>query len=691
MSPAAPPPAADRRGLHFQPSAAAAVLAMLAAAALAAACGGGSRRPPPPPSILVVTMDTTRADAVDATSPAAVMPAFTTLAQRGIRFRQAYAAVPETLPSHTTIMSGLYPAAHGVHENGRTVPASVPLIADRLHAAGYRTSAFVSAFVLARQFGLARGFDVYDDAMPTGRQERPAAETTERALAELGGATTQPRFMWVHYYDPHAPYEPPEPYRSRFAQAPYLGEVAYMDHELGRLAEAFARAAGGHARIVLVADHGEGLGDHGEAQHGTLVYNSTMHVPLAIAGEGIRSVASDASVSTRQVFYTVLDWAGLEHSELSLSASPGHAEAVIGEGMKPFLEYGWQPQVMSVLGAAKAIEAGRREVYDLRSDPAEQHDLGSGANVPAEVQKALDDYPLPSPGSARAPDTLDADAKAKLASLGYISAGAAPAIRKDAPRPADMIGLLPTIERASAVFAAGQYAAAIPLLETIRQRDPGNLDAVLRLAVAHSSLGHRAVAERLFEEARRLAPQSPDVNVYLGLHYARAGDVGRAEPLLEAALQAFPDRVPVLDALADIRARQGRPAEALRLRQREYALAPPSGEDLVSLGGLAMDAGDTSAAIRAFEQARAAQGSAFTHDLELGVLYLDARRFDAARQALDRVPASSPAYPMALFKRAQVAVLLHEPDAAARIALAKKRADAVTRPLIEREKLFTGR
>lgn len=670
----------------------------------------GQSKSPARPSILLVTLDTTRADSIGPDAAKISTPAFDRVAARGLRFRNAYAAVPETLPSHTTLMTGLYPAGHGIHQNGRTLDPAFPTIAEKLHGAGYRTAAFVSAFVLARQFGLARGFDLYDDRMPAGQSERTARETTDAAIAELKSTSAQPRFVWVHYYDPHYPYAPPEPYRTKYAASPYLGEIASMDHELGRLLDAWAATVGNDSGVVLVADHGEGLGDHGEARHGTLLYQSTMHVPLVIEGPGVNAGVSDDAVSTRQVFYTILDWARLGGEQSLRRAGDGlrtrdlgqrstDAGPVLGEAMKPFLDYGWQPQVMAIAEVSdcsaglqvcprKAIEAGRLEVYDLASDPAEAHDLGSGANLPAAMRKGVGDYPLPSTEAGRAPDTLDADARARLASLGYISAGAAPVVRKDAPRPADMVGLLPIIEEASGLFVAGEYRQAIPLFEKIRAADPGNLDATLRLAVSQSLTGHRAEADERFAEAKRLAPDSPDVDVYRGLHYARYGDIARAEPLLQQALTRFPDRATVIEALADLREKQKRFAEAVALRQKLYSLQPPTGEQLAHLGLLAMDAENTAAAIDAFTKARALQGAAFTHDLDLGVLYMDERRFADARDALDRVPASNPNYPMALFKRAEVAVLLHEPDARQRLELAKRKADAVTRPLIEADRLF---
>jgi tetratricopeptide (TPR) repeat protein len=635
--------------------------------------------------VLLVTLDTTRADAIGPEAQGIETPAFNALAARGRRFRQAYATAPETLPSHASIMTGLYPAGHGIHENARTLSSTNPALAERLREAGYRTGAVVSAFVLARSFGLARGFDVYDDDLPAGGVERPARETTDRALAFAREETPRPLFLWVHYFEPHHPYAPPEPYRTRYAKTPYLGEVAAVDAELGRLVEGFEKAARGPAAIVVAGDHGEGLGDHGESLHGNLLYQSTMRVPLLVVGPGVAPGVSDAPVSARRVFHTVLDWAGLEPAN-SLR-TPGE-EIVLGEAMKPFLAYGWQPQVMAVEGRHKAILAGRMEVYDVRTDPQEARDLAAEADLSRGLRTALRDYPVPSLEAPRAADGLSEEERRRLASLGYVGAGAAPAVRKDAPRPADMVHLFEALEEASGLFVRQEYAAAIPLLETILAADPGNLDAALRLATANSALGRERRALAAFEKARQIAPGSRDVRAYLALHYARSRQWEVAAPLLERVLAEEPDRLPALEALAVVRERQGRAPEAILLRRRIHALRRPSPAESVQLGRLAMGAGDTALAIESFEEARRRLGAAFGHDLELGVLYLAAGRLEDARAALDRVPPSHPEHPMALFKRAQVAVLLGEPDRAARIDAARKRADATTRPLIERERLF---
>jgi Tfp pilus assembly protein PilF len=526
---------------------------------------------------------------------------------------------------------------------------------------------------------------VYDDDFGAGRAERTARETADVAIAELNRDASQPCFTWVHLYDPHTPYTPPEPFRTRYAGEPYLGEVAFMDQELGRIVEVFERRARGAAAIVIAADHGEGLGEHGEAQHGNLLYQSTMRVPLVIAGPGVAPGVADDAVSTRRVFHTVLDWAGLGKAS-SLRGSD--RDVVLGEAMKPFLEYGWQPQVMAIDGRRKAILAGRLEVYDVAEDAGEVRDLGAGTGITPEVRTHLEKYPVPSTDAARAPDALDEDARRRLASLGYVSAGAAPVVRKDAPRPADMAPLFADLERASGLFAAGEYAAAIPILQKTVAADPYNLDATLRLATAHSSLGHDALAMEAFRKASQLAPRSVDVRTYLALHYARGKDWPSAVPLLEQVVREAPERVPALEGLAVVRERQGRVVDAIELRRKIYQLRTPSAGELVQLGQLAMSAQQTGPAIEAFESARSRDPRGFSHDLELGVLYLDARRLQDAAAALDRVPSSSREYAMALFKRAQVSVLLREPDQAARIAAARQHADATTRPLIGREGLF---
>lgn len=643
-------------------------------------CGREAVAPPADtaarPSILLITLDTTRADAMSAATPS-----WNALASRGRRYTHAYATVPQTLPSHASMMTGLYPAGHGVHENARFLAAQHPLLAEQLKSAGYGTAAFVSAFAVAKRFGLGRGFEVYDEDFGAGLAERDARATTDRALAHLQSVPAQPLFVWVHYYDPHYPYTPPEPYRARHPDNPYLGEVAFMDEQLGRLVQAFEQRAPGPHAILVVADHGEGLGEHGEQQHGNLLYQSTMHVPMVAVGPGIAPGTSATPVSTRRVFHTIMRWAGL--------AATDEAEPVImAEAMKPFLDYGWQPQVMAVEGNRKTILAGRTEVYDLAADPRETRDLAAQADISRPVRAALRDYPLPSPQAAASTENLDEEGRRKLASLGYVASTVKPVVRADAPRPADMAHLFPILDQAAALFVAERYAEAVPLLTRILAADSTNLDAALRLATSHSSLGHDAEALAAFRRAEAIAPESADVRTYLALHLARGKEWERAVPMLEQIVTETPNKVPALEALALLRERQGRPDAAIELRKKLHALRAPSAAELIAMGNLAMQVGHTPLGIESFERARALQGDAFRHDLELGVLLLAAGRTAEAREALDRVPESHPGYPMALFKRAQVSVLMREPEAPARIAKARQHANETTRRLIETERLF---
>ncbi len=658
------------------------------------------------PDILLVTLDTTRADAMDWESGGTATPNLAALAERGVRFAHAYTTVPTTLPAHTSLLSGQYPAEHGVHENARTLDPATPLVTAELSASGYETAAFVSAAPLAARFGLARGFALYDDDFPTGQAERSATQTTKRAEHFLTAAdSTEPIFLWVHYFDPHDPYQPPEPFASRFRDRPYLGEVAAMDDAFGSLLATFEQVAkrrGRSHQVLVVGDHGEGLGDHGEVRHGNLLYQGTIRVPLVIAGEGVTVSVRKDEVSTRRVYDTIRAWAKLERiaTENSL-LDPGVDEVVIAEAMKPFLQYGWQPQVAAVgptsAGAtSKAIMAGDFELFDLTRDPHESLDLSkAGARLPTTLADAISSYPVvPRLRQSSLANTnkpaLDNTERAELAALGYADAtgpSVRVGLREDAPAPRAMTGLFELLDRGSLLFAAGRYQEASVVFEKVRSSDPNNPAAVMRLAIAASSLGETRKADRLFEEARRLAPDSPDVRHYHAMHLLRSNRPLLAEPFFMAVLDQMPNRLPALEALSRIRERQGRLPEARELLERANALGLADKTTLVRLGGLRMMMGDSRPAIDALERARALPGP-FPSDLELGVLYLAERQFEQARQALDRVPPNHPGWPMAAFKRAQVSVLLDEPDQAEYIERARQVADDTTRKLIAGERLF---
>lgn len=642
------------------------------------------------PALLLVTLDTTRADAVAPEAGADVTPGFGALAARGLRFSQAYTTAPTTLPSHASMLTGLYPKDHGVHENGRRLADRIPVVTERLRQLGYSTAAFVSGFPLERQFGLARGFESYDDEFGLGKVERSSRETTDRALAWLATVDSRPRFLWVHFYDPHEPYAPPEPFRSRFPSDPYRGEIAAMDHELGRLLAAFETSQGGREfRIIVAADHGEGRGDHGEMLHGNLLYQGVMRVPLVLAGAGIKPGTRSDPVSLRQIRATLLGWAGEETSGGLMVPADG---PVLGEAMQPFLNYRWQPQVMAVAGRQKLILSGRLELYDVIDDPREEHDMAKPGAPPRGLVRAVAGYPLPGQGGeATTATSVGEEERRRLASLGYlVSAGTPKAVPAGAPRAAELTGLFADLDAGSLAFVEERWAAAARVFERVLARDPGNLMTTVRLAVCRSMLGQERAALAAFDLAARIDPRSIEVSHYLGMHYLKNGRDDLAAPLFETVLGSQPDRLAAIEGQARIRARQGRLAEAAALLERAVPLARNPGTRLVEVGILRMDLGETGPAIAALERAREIQGPAFRRNLELGVLYLAARQLEDARAALDRVPPGDPAIAMALFKRAQVAVLLREADSRERVRAAWERADPATRRLIADERLFAG-
>lgn len=637
-------------------------------------------------SILLITLDTTRADSLSIETDRVDTPNLEALAGRGVYFHQAYSVTPTTLPSHTSMLTGLYPADHRVRENGRVVDMKLDLLAALLKERGYDTAAFVSGFPLDGQFGLSRGFDQYDDVFNGDSTERTAGDTTDLAITRLDGATS-PLFMWVHYFDPHEPYEPPEPFRSQYADQPYLGEIAYMDQEVGRLITAFEEHNQGRPwKIIVAGDHGEGLGEHGEVLHGNLLYQGTMRVPLIVAGSGIEAATSERAVSVRQVFDTVLEWSGESRAGGLLG---NMVEPVLAEALKPYLQYGWQPQFMAVLDGIKVISSGDTEIYNVRTDPAETHNMDSEMEPEPALWDAIDAYASraladqPAKQQALSQETLD-----KLASLGYVGSSGATRIRDDAPNPRDMVHLFHDMDIGAGLFIRKDYAAAIPVFTRILDADPYNFMAALRLAVAYSVTGNEGQAQELFERARAIDPSSIDLRQYQAMHYMKYGQWDLAGPLFESVLAESPERIPALAGLATVYKHQGELNKAISTLQRIIKIKNSPGLEWARVGQLRMTLHDTKGAIRAFETARKMLTDQFRFHLELGMLYMADQRFKEAAASFDRVSRLHPAYAVALFKRAQASVLLGEADRENRVRQAWVKADNTTRPMFESERLF---
>jgi tetratricopeptide (TPR) repeat protein len=392
-------------------------------------------------------------------------------------------------------------------------------------------------------------------------------------------------------------------------------------------------------------------------------------------------------VSIRRVFDTILGWARVRESEDLISGQP---EIAMAEALKPYLDYGWQHQVMAIGGHIKVIRSGELEIYDLESDPAESHNLAGEIELDEELRTAVEAYPIYPSADANERGTLSRGARDRLAALGYISSEGRPSLREDAPNPRDMTHLFHDLNVGTTMFLHERYDTAIPFFARVLAADPGNTVACLRLAVAHSVLGHKEEAESYFERARKIDPGSMDLRDYYAAHLFRFGMWDEAEPLLESVLVEMPRKEGILISMAQIRERQGRFEEARAFLRRAMALQEPRAFEYLKLGEFSMALQDTPAAIKAYEMARQLQGSGFTHSLELGVCYMAIGRLPEAARALDQVSQLDPDHPFALYKRAQVSVILGEPDRDQRIRLAYERGDREVRELIENDPLFQG-
>jgi arylsulfatase A-like enzyme len=321
------------------------------------------------PNVILITMDTTRADHIACCGyPDVKTPNLDALAGRGVLFEQAATSSPLTLPAHCSIMTGMYPTYHGVRVNGNTaLSEEQTTIAEALSAQGYRCGAFIGAFVLDGRWGLEQGFQQYDDQfdlqkyrhIDLGAVQRPGNEVMDAALAWLDGEKANPFFAWIHLYDPHAPYEPPEPYFSEYGRrglvGQYDGEIAFMDEQIGRcVAWLEKNGLGKNTILVLIGDHGEGLGSHGEGTHGYFIYDYAAHVPFIITTpfQGLRGVRVPSQLRGVDVFPTILGLIGVEgragvhgRSVIPLMFQPKTRDEApaYGESMAPNIQFGWSP------------------------------------------------------------------------------------------------------------------------------------------------------------------------------------------------------------------------------------------------------------------------------------------------------------------------------------------------------------
>jgi arylsulfatase A-like enzyme/tetratricopeptide (TPR) repeat protein len=568
-------------------------------------------------SVLLVTIDTLRADHLRAYSATGTeTPAASRIAREGIRFTAAYTPVPLTLPAHSSIMTGLQPFTHGVRDNGGFyLEPSHRTLATILKEHGFQTAAFVSAFVLDSRWGLGSGFDEYFDRFEVStadlaamaRVQRPGGDTWRQARSWLDDHVQDRFFVWLHLFDPHTPYTPPEPFQTRYADRPYDGEIAYADSIVGEVLQ-YLEQHGVLDRtiVVFLSDHGEGLGDHGEDEHGLLLFDSTLHVPwmIRLPNRTRAGAAIDRPVSLIDVTPTILGLLGISTSQpfdglnlapLVTGVGTVHEEALYAETYFPRLHFDWSELTSLRDDRYKLIRSPRSRLYDYRADPTESHDL----SVPrAAVVSALDrTLTAITARHASAPPIargLDPDAAQRLGSLGYIGTGISDRALVSAtrPDPSDKAGLYRSLTRARALLEKGESEAGTRELRRIVLEDP-ELEPARRL-LREYWLEHRQIREGLdwFGSAAARRTDSPALLVEVGRFERAAGRLDQAIATFDQALAKQNDSIEALTAAAEALRQAGQNERALDLFKRAASKtsdAPPRmrvAETLIKMGRL---------------------------------------------------------------------------------------------------------
>jgi arylsulfatase A-like enzyme/cytochrome c-type biogenesis protein CcmH/NrfG len=556
--------------------------AVVALVLACAACRSEADAVPPPSAgaarnLLLITIDTLRADRIGAYGDrSARTPAIDALAARGARFTNAFAPTPITLPSHASILTGRYPAGHGARHNGIRIDLAVPTLTETLAASGLTTAAFVSAFPLDRRFGLIKGFKTYGDRMPRGADgrlanERPGHLAVDEAITWLQRHGGDRFFLWVHLFEPHAPYGDPRSGRS--PQERYADDVSEADRQVGRLLEAI----GGRTNdtlVVLTADHGEAFGEHGEIAHSIFVYDTTLRVPLIVAGPGIPVRAVDTPVSLIDIAPTAVSRLGAARFDADgidlgplLTGGATSARPLYAESFAPFLDFGWSPLRAVRADGWKFIAAPKPELYHVAADPAESRNLvdSQGARA-AALREQTDRF---SPDRLELTKTTDRETAARLQALGYVSGSSASTGRPD---PKDRRELAARIARITSGELHGAELERV-LREIIRE-DPGNPLANLRLGYVLLESDRCGEAAKRFSAA--IDAKFPSADAHLGLAACQAmrRDFKGAAQTLRAADAVEPQNPVVLANLGLMLSDAGEPAAAIDPLQRALTIDP---------------------------------------------------------------------------------------------------------------------
>ena len=568
-------------------------------------------------NVLLITIDTLRRDRVGAFGGrGGLTPTLDRLAANGIRYDRTYSHVPMTLPEQTSILTGLTPRRTGVHTNTLTrLDSSIDTLATVLKADGYRTGAFVGAFVLDARFGLARGFDVYDDRVPLARSasfhiaERGAMEVVKLAGDWIVAQQTRgPWFSWIHLFDPHAPYAAAVDCRSQGRSA-YDAEVACTDRAIGVLLDRLRAAqALDRTLIVVTADHGESLGEHGETTHGLFAYNATLAVPLIISGAGTGRV--EVPVAHADIMPTVLDvvtaGGAAPRRRLDGQSLLGTLTAdrpIYFESLDAYLTRGWAPLRGVIHGAVKYVDLPQDELYELDVDPGEEHNRVAQDPRATAMRAALRTLSS-APESQGTTARVDAEAASRLRSLGYVGR-AAPlnAHPSAADDPKRLVALNERFNSALTAFDEHRADVALSEFVAILRERPDFLSARTSAATVLLNNGRGNDAVRLLEEAPLSQHASTEWSINLGAALRELGRVREAATVLEAARNAGADEPELTQNLATVYAALGRTNEARILFESLAASEGAPATAWYNLGLVELQSGRKQEATRAFRRA----------------------------------------------------------------------------------------